>query len=265
MIIDFLETTNTNNDLYKIDKIDDFKFQGLSVRHTYLMNKGLFLLMYEQDMLFKPDNDEEADKFCSQLTSLNNELLILDIPIFYFYITFRNKILHIDLKNSSYDLDGQLTIHSILQLSSYLDDLVLSVKDFTLTNTYEITDILEQLCDRKDICFDKQGHRYAYKNDKFILYSDKDNLQSFKFCKWLGFLGAHKFYLGQVGQGFIYLITLGGLGTLWFADLLSFNCNTMKDKHGYPLVPLLKEEKSWLSLLLPIIFTICIFLLIKAL
>ncbi|PFI75758.1 TM2 domain-containing protein [Bacillus cereus] len=36
---------------------------------------------------------------------------------------------------------------------------------------------------------------------------------------FLGFLGAGRFYVGDIGRGILNLLTCGGLGILWFIDL----------------------------------------------
>ncbi|MEI4650204.1 TM2 domain-containing protein [Bacillus cereus] len=36
---------------------------------------------------------------------------------------------------------------------------------------------------------------------------------------FLGFLGAGRFYVGDIGMGILNLLTFGGFGFLWFIDL----------------------------------------------
>mgnify|MGYP001472040674 FL=1 len=46
--------------------------------------------------------------------------------------------------------------------------------------------------------------------------SEKKLLPAFLLCFFLGFLGAHRFYVGKTGTGILWLITLGigGIGVL---------------------------------------------------
>jgi TM2 domain-containing membrane protein YozV len=44
-----------------------------------------------------------------------------------------------------------------------------------------------------------------------------------------GFLGGHRFYLGQIGFGIIYLLTFGGFGLVALLDFIVFL--TMSEKH----------------------------------
>ena len=54
-------------------------------------------------------------------------------------------------------------------------------------------------------------------------------------CIFLGFFGAHKFYLGKIGMGILYLLTGGLFGFGWIIDIIMILVGTAKDKNGLPL------------------------------
>jgi TM2 domain-containing membrane protein YozV len=51
-------------------------------------------------------------------------------------------------------------------------------------------------------------------------------------CIFLGFLGVHRFYVGKVGTGVIWLFTLGCYGVAWIIDIVMIITGKFTDKQG---------------------------------
>lgn len=66
--------------------------------------------------------------------------------------------------------------------------------------------------------------------------SPKSRLAALLLCFFVGVLGVHRFYVGKVGTGIIWIVTLGGgfgIGTL--VDFIMIICGSFTDKEGLPL------------------------------
>jgi len=65
-----------------------------------------------------------------------------------------------------------------------------------------------------------------------LVASDKSRLVAFLLCTFLGYLGAHHFYVGKVGIGILLLLTagIGGLGV--FIDWILILVGSFKDENG---------------------------------
>ena len=64
-------------------------------------------------------------------------------------------------------------------------------------------------------------------------------------CNWLatlllcffgGTLGLHRFYVGKVGTGLLYLFTVGWCGIGYLVDLILIAVGSFRDKSGLPIV-----------------------------
>lgn len=64
----------------------------------------------------------------------------------------------------------------------------------------------------------------------------KNKIVALVLCILLGGIGAHRFYVGKVGTGLLYLCTAGLCGIGVLVDFIMILLNNFRDKYGYPLV-----------------------------
>lgn len=64
----------------------------------------------------------------------------------------------------------------------------------------------------------------------------KSKIVTLVLCLLLGGIGAHRFYVGKVGTGILYLCTAGLCGVGVLIDFIMILLNNFRDKYGYPLV-----------------------------
>lgn len=66
--------------------------------------------------------------------------------------------------------------------------------------------------------------------------SNKSKTVSLLLCIFLGVLGVHRFYVGKIGTGLLYLFTGGLFGIGWFVDVVLIIAGRFRDYYGYPIV-----------------------------
>ena len=72
-----------------------------------------------------------------------------------------------------------------------------------------------------------KGNKFENEN-----ISDKERLPALLLCIFLGVVGAHRFYVGKIGTGIIWLLTGGILGIGALIDLIMIIIGSFKDKEG---------------------------------
>lgn len=65
--------------------------------------------------------------------------------------------------------------------------------------------------------------------------SKKSKTVALLLCIFSGYLGVHKFYVGKVGGGILYLLTFGIFGIGWLIDIILIATGSFKDDFGLPL------------------------------
>lgn len=65
--------------------------------------------------------------------------------------------------------------------------------------------------------------------------SRKSKIAALLLCIFLGGLGIHRFYVGKVGTGILYLLTGGIFGIGWIVDIILIAIGAFKDKFDLPL------------------------------
>ena len=66
--------------------------------------------------------------------------------------------------------------------------------------------------------------------------SERSRLAALLLCVLLGWLGAHRFYVGKIGSGLLWLFTIGLLGIGVIFDLVLIATGEFRDQRGRRLV-----------------------------
>ena len=67
-------------------------------------------------------------------------------------------------------------------------------------------------------------------------YIHKRKWVAFFLCLFFGYFGIHRFYVGKIGTGIIWLFTFGLFGIGWILDLVFILFGGFKDRAGQRLI-----------------------------
>lgn len=71
--------------------------------------------------------------------------------------------------------------------------------------------------------------------------SEKSRLSAVFLCLMLGYFGAHRFYVGKIGTGVVWLLTFGCLGIGWLVDFILICLGQFYDRSNKPVLAWMKR------------------------
>jgi TM2 domain-containing membrane protein YozV len=66
--------------------------------------------------------------------------------------------------------------------------------------------------------------------------SEKSRLVTLLLCLWFGMFGGHRFYVGKIGTGIVWLLTFGCFFIGFIVDLILIITGQFFDKNGKPVM-----------------------------
>ncbi|MCI8388983.1 MAG: TM2 domain-containing protein [Clostridiales bacterium] len=67
-------------------------------------------------------------------------------------------------------------------------------------------------------------------------YKSRNKVAAFLLCFFFGFFGVHRFYVGKIGTGFLYMFSFGVFGLGILIDLIMIVMGSFKDSNGQALI-----------------------------
>ncbi len=92
----------------------------------------------------------------------------------------------------------------------------------------------QQQVQQPQIIINNNNQTFVNQNVNFAI-SQKNKTVALLLCIFLGIFGAHRFYVGKVGTGVLYLFSYGLFGVGWIVDLVKIISGSFTDKYGLPL------------------------------
>ncbi len=97
-------------------------------------------------------------------------------------------------------------------------------------DTQQVKSVVEQNTINTTIIYNNNSN-----TDAQYGISRKSKWGALLLCVFLGYFGAHKFYVGKIGMGLLYLCTFGLFGFGWVIDMILIATGSFRDEFDLPL------------------------------
>ncbi len=75
-------------------------------------------------------------------------------------------------------------------------------------------------------------HQNIYVNSGYPHYHPKSRIIALLLCLFFGVAGFHRFYVGKIGTGILYLLTGGFFGIGYIVDIITIAFGSFRDANG---------------------------------
>lgn len=87
-------------------------------------------------------------------------------------------------------------------------------------------------CATKNYEYGGKRRSASFANTSENAVSHKSRLVALLLCVFLGWLGVHRYYVGKIGTGVLWMFTGGCFYIGWIVDIIFLACGKMTDKDG---------------------------------
>jgi len=186
------------------------------------------------DLQIDPERKQAFCSYCGTRLLVDDETINITNR---FVDEARLKEAEIRLKELEYEHERELRAEKLQQEQKKAHSISLLAFLLALIITFSIEGLREWfpavlIFGGIALAASRSGDRRIMQRNVRYDYSPKSRLGAFFICFFFGIFGFHYFYVGRVGMGILYLITVGFFGIGWMIDLIRIACGIFTDKNG---------------------------------
>ena len=186
------------------------------------------------DLQVDPDRKQVFCSYCGTKLLVDDETINITNR---FVDEARLKEAEVRLKELEYEHEREMREETLRQeqrktyrisLLIYLAALFITFSNWRLRTWFPAVLILGGIA----LAATRSGDKRIMQRNIRYDYSPKSRVAALLICIFFGPLGIHYFYVGRIGMGILYLLTVGFFGIGWLIDIIRIACGTFTDSNG---------------------------------